>query len=77
MLFASPILPHLNRGSPPETSEHAADTVVEMVERVVAGHHHRLWVVDVAQKPIGVISLTDLIAAVIDRMDLLPAASKA
>ena len=40
--------------------------------RCVEGHHHRLWVVDEASKPIGVISLTDLIAACIDRMDLLP-----
>ena len=31
--------------------------------------NRRLWVVDDAKKPIGVISLTDLINAVIDRME--------
>ena len=35
----------------------------------VCGPIRRLWVVDDAKKPIGVISLTDLINAVIDRMD--------
>ena len=47
------------------------DTMAEMVQRVVEGHHHRLWMVDDDNKPTGVISLTDLIAAAIDRMDLL------
>ena len=65
----------------------------DMVAKVVAGHHRRLWVVvraaqraqfaaarfcqpnaeppgqDDAGVPIGVISLTDLINAVADRMD--------
>ena len=47
------------------------DTMAEMVQRVVEGHHHRLWMVDDDNKPTGVISLTDLIATAIDRMDLL------
>ena len=68
-------------------------TMEDMVAKVVAGHHRRLWVVvrhtprtvcchppfrqpnaeppgqDDAGVPIGVISLTDLINAVADRMD--------
>lgn len=43
-------------------------TMADMVNLVATGHHRRLWVVDDAKKPIGVISLTDLINAVIDRM---------
>lgn len=46
-----------------------ATTMEDMVAKVVAGHHRRLWVVDDAGVPIGVISLTDLINAVADRMD--------
>ena len=45
-------------------------TMEEMVRTVVEGHHRRLWVVDGDGKPVGVISLTDLIKAVIDRLDL-------
>ena len=44
-------------------------TMEDMVKTVVSGHHRRLWVVDDAKKPIGVVSLTDLVNAVIDRMN--------
>ena len=48
-------------------------TMEEMVKTVVAGHFRRLWLVDAAGKPIGVISLTDLMRAIIDRMELTQA----
>lgn len=45
-------------------------TMQEMVQTVVSGHFRRLWLVDEDGKPTGVVSLTDLIKSVIDRMSL-------
>jgi CBS-domain-containing membrane protein len=45
-------------------------TMQEMVQTVVAGHFRRLWLVDETGKPTGVVSLTDLIKSVIDRMSI-------
>ena len=53
----------------PDNTCSLSTSMEDMVKTVVSGHHRRLWVVDDDKKPIGVISLTDLVNAVIDRMN--------
>ena len=64
---------HDKRGAGPVTMRGTCtldSTMEEMVRTVVEGHFRRLWVVDAEGKAIGVISLTDLIKAVINRLEM-------
>jgi predicted transcriptional regulator len=40
-------------------------TLGEVVERVVQGHLHRLYVVDEAGRPLNILTLTDILALLV------------
>jgi len=41
------------------------DSLIDVLERVVGYHYHRMWVMDDKHKPIGVVSLTDICRTVL------------
>jgi len=45
------------------------ETYLEVIKKVADHHTHRLWVIDGKQMPIGVISLTDIIQALVKSDD--------
>jgi len=45
------------------------DTLAMVIDKILAEHSKRAWIVDSSQRPLGVVSMTDLIRAVyLDRM---------
>jgi CBS domain-containing protein len=58
-----PIVEYLSRYKPVELSpQHVTrtDTLRTVLDRMFLGHTHRVWLVDSAQRPVGVITATDI-----------------
>lgn len=50
----------------PLIKAHAGATVSELMDRMVAGRVHRVWIVDADGKPVGQLSMSDVIMAFAD-----------
>jgi CBS domain-containing protein len=61
-------IPHGEEVIPGPFCVQAAATVEEVIEKIVMTKSHRVYVVDVAGHPIGVVSLVDLLKVVLENL---------